>query len=96
MIGMRREKPDKNKILNFLRESSGTPYCDDCLSLETGVSSSDRVYRICRREWGKGKIVRGWGGKCAKCGKQKILNYVPERERSPIVVNQPVFLRNNF
>lgn len=78
---MGREKSDKNKILNFLEEQSGRPYCDDCLSLETSVSSSDRVYRICRREWGKGRIVREWGGECARCGKQKILNYVSDKEK---------------
>ncbi|KXA97016.1 hypothetical protein AKJ39_03825 [candidate division MSBL1 archaeon SCGC-AAA259J03] len=90
------EKSDKTKILNFLREKSGEPFCDDCLSLETGVSPPDRVYRICRREWGRGKIVRAWGGKCAKCGEQKILNYVPYGERSPTDVNLPVFSGDNF
>lgn len=57
-------------IHNFLSKS-GKPYCDDCLSLLTGIKPRQQINQICNRN--TNVICRNDYERCSNCNKYKIV-----------------------
>lgn len=57
-------------IQNFLSKS-GKAYCDDCLSILTGVTPRQQINQICNKN--RRIIHKDNYGKCSNCGKYKIV-----------------------
>ena len=57
-------------IHNFLSKS-GKPYCDDCLSLLTGIKPRQQINQICNRN--TSVICRNDYQRCCNCNKYKIV-----------------------
>ena len=57
-------------IHNFLSKS-GKPYCDDCLSLLTGIKLRQQINQICNRN--TRVICRNDYERCSNCNKYKIV-----------------------
>lgn len=57
-------------IHNFLSKS-GKPYCDDCLSLLTGIKPRQQINQICNRN--TNVIYRNDYERCSNCNKYKIV-----------------------
>lgn len=57
-------------IHNFLSKS-GKPYCDDCLSLLTGIKPRQQINQICNRN--TNVICRNDYQRCSNCNKYKIV-----------------------
>ena len=57
-------------IHNFLSKS-GKPYCDDCLSLLTGIKPRQQINQICNRN--TSVICRNDYERCSNCNKYKIV-----------------------
>lgn len=57
-------------IHNFLSKSS-KPYCDDCLSLLTGIKPRQQINQICNRN--TNVICRNDYERCSNCNKYKIV-----------------------
>jgi hypothetical protein len=64
-------------ILEFLEARRPEDFCDDCLSIETGVEPRQQVNIICNKLVKHHTISRA-KGKCARCGDNKAVNGMPK------------------
>ena len=63
-------------IHNFLSKS-GKPYCDDCLSLLTGIKPRQQINQICNRN--TNVICRNDYERCYNCNKYKIVRTLKKK-----------------
>ena len=63
-------------IHNFLSKS-GKPYCDDCLSLLTGIKPRQQINQICNRN--TNVICRNDYERCCNCNKYKIVRTLKKK-----------------
>lgn len=86
-IGKLRSR-NASKILGFLKKKNGG-YCDDCLSLELGITPRQQVNQICRKLQSQGKLVRK-KGTCVLCRRNKLVNFLTESSKTIKITSRSI------
>jgi len=76
-VRSRGQTTNKDKILSFLYDNAGKPFCDDHLSEVLNIKPRQQVYQICTKLYKEGLIMRDYRI-CVLCKKQRV-NPMPKK-----------------